>query len=49
MVDVSLGKVKITEIIKIMDNETNEQQFLIHNGDEWEILNEEEYKKLIEV
>lgn len=37
----------ITQIIEIEDKETNTKKYLIADGDEWNFITEEEYKKII--
>jgi hypothetical protein len=49
MSDFDLGKIKITEIMKIKNNDTDEIFYLTQINDEWKSITENEYKKLIEV
>ncbi|MDD4804739.1 MAG: hypothetical protein PHN69_06270 [Candidatus Pacebacteria bacterium] len=48
MADFDLGKVNITEMIKITDSETGEVSYLIQKNDEWITITEEEYNKKLE-
>lgn len=42
------NKIRVTQIIEINNNETNENQFLIEQDGKWNIISEEQYKKIIE-
>lgn len=42
------NKIRVTQIIEINNNETNENQFLIEQDGKWNIISKEQYKKIIE-